>query len=125
MFRSAGRLEGMDEEADADADGGERGAAAAAAAAAGGEPAAARKKARRAAFDEDDQAALYNRLQAAQRQGRRGMGKAEVKISGAPTSSLAGLGLGLGAKGDEREGRRAGRRRAWLGVAPRLVEGAI
>jgi hypothetical protein len=68
MFTSAGRLEGMDEEEAAAQeqrlkDGAGKGKA-------------------RAAFDEDTQANLYNRLQAAQRQGKRGMGKAAVKIAG-------------------------------------------
>lgn len=76
MFRSAGRMGGMEEEEEEAA-----AADAAAAAAPGGKKRQLTKG--RAEFNEDDQAALYNKLQAAQRQGKRGMGKAEVKIAGA------------------------------------------
>jgi len=68
MFASAGRLEGTEEEVE------QKGQKAAA----DGE----KPGKQRAAFDEDMQAALYNKLQAAQRQGKRGMGKAAVKIAG-------------------------------------------
>jgi hypothetical protein len=94
MFASAGRLEGMEEEEQQQQD----------AAAAEGSG-----KRKRTAFNEDTQADLYNRLQAAQRQGKRGMGKAAVKIAGAFTSG----------------GRRAaGWARGWLRAAragPRVV----
>ncbi|GBF93587.1 hypothetical protein Rsub_06307 [Raphidocelis subcapitata] len=66
-FSSAGRLEGMeDEQPQQQAEAG-----------------AAPPSKARAAFDEDTQAALYNKLQAAQRQGKRGLaGRGEIKIAG-------------------------------------------
>jgi hypothetical protein len=62
--------------------------------------AGARPSKARVAFDEDTQAALYNRLQAAQRQGKRGLaGRGEVKIAGVRGGAGKGEQLGAAARG--------------------------